>query len=109
MGGSHLFTTAMNTITLANDIADRFFINITADNFGLDRSFTATLRALLHKRLPAGESVNVALVPLRNYITTADVITEEIRRYNKDHNYTIYIVYPQDKNVGAQVLESVRS
>ena len=104
-----MFTKEISSTTLTNDIAERLFDNITASSYGPDCSFAATLRAVLHGRLPVDESLNLALIPLKPYLTTADVITEEIRRYDMGHSYTVYIVYPQYKNAGLQMLESVRS
>jgi len=95
-------------MTLANEIADRLFDNISAHHF-MDQTFKATLRAVLHGRLPNDESLHLALVPLANYCITPDIITERIRQNDFGHTYAIYIVYPQDKQYGDQMLEAVRS
>jgi len=100
-----LFTKEINNLTLANDIADRLFDNITAQSFYMDRTFTATLRAVLGRRLPADKSVCMILVSLGCEAVTADIITEKIRQKDCGHDHTIYIVYPTDKS--DRVLESV--
>jgi len=104
-----LFTRELYDMTLTNDIANRLFNNITASGFGSDRTFTATLRAVLHKRLPTDKTLHLAMVPLANYCMTADMITESICQNDLRHTYAIYIVYPQDKQYGNQMIESVRS
>jgi hypothetical protein len=104
-----MFTKEINGVTLTNDIADRLFDNITADVYRLDQSFAATLRAVLYGRLPAGESVRLSLVPLKDYATTADIITEEIRQHDKGHSHSVCVVYPHDNDAGPRMLESVRS
>lgn len=104
-----MFAKEINHMTLTNDVADRLFDNITAANFGLDKTFAATLRAVLHKRLPAGESVHLTFVPLARYATTADIMTESIRQHDAGHSYTVFIIYPQDKSVNTLMFDSVRS
>jgi len=93
-----LFLKELYNITLANDIAGQLFDNITAANYRADKTFTATLRAVLHKRLPADESLHVALVP-----TTPENIMSSIKQHDYDHSYSIYIVY------GEQVPAAVRN
>ena len=104
-----MFTKEVFNITLADEVADRLFDNITASNYGADRTFTATLRVMLHGRLPGHESLHLALIPLGESFLTADMITERIRQNGRDHNYTIYIVYPQDRQFGDQMLGHIRS
>jgi len=104
-----MFAKEINQITLTNDIADRLFDNITTSDYGCDRTFTATLRALLCKRLPANESLLLAHVPLGGHAITADMITERIRQVGRGHSYSIYIVYPLDKRDGSRLLDNVRS
>jgi len=103
-----MFAKEINRMTLTNDVADRLFDNITASNYGMDKTFAATLRALLHKRLPAGESLNLALVPLGSYATAPETINEFVRQHDTGHSYTIYIVYPQDNSCGKQLLDVAR-
>jgi len=104
-----MFAKEISRMTLTNDIAGRLFDNINAANFSTDRTFAATLRALLHKRLPAGQSVAMTLLPLGRAATTPDIIAGDIRCSDTGHDYTIYIAYPQDKSMGSQILEAVRS
>lgn len=104
-----MFTKEISSITLANEIADRLFDNITASHYCMDKTFTATLRAVLHGRLLAGESLHLALVPLGYGAVTPDTIAASIRQHDVNHSYTIYIVYSQDKQLGDQMLNIVRS
>jgi len=104
-----MFTKEINNLTLANDIADRLFDNIKSLNFCMDQTFKATLRALLGKRLLIDKSVCIATIPLGCESVTADIITEQIRQNDYGYDHTIYIVYPTDKILGSQMLESVRT
>lgn len=104
-----MFTKELNNITLTGDIADNLFENITASNYGTDKSFAATLRAVLHKRLPAEESFNLALVPIGYGAVTPEVIATQIIHHDYGHSYSIFIVYPQDKNTGQQLLDTARA
>ncbi len=103
-----MFTKEIGNITLVNDIADRLFNNITASSYGVDKTFAATLRALIPKRLPTNESANVALVTLGHNAVTPDAIADKIRQHDFGYSHSIYIVYPQDKNAGNQILDIVR-
>ena len=104
-----MFAKEISQMTLTNDIAGRLFDNINAANYCMDRTFAATLRALLHKRLPAGQSIALTLVPIISSVTAPDIIAGNIRMLNMGHNYTIYIVFPQNKSAGSQMLDTVRS
>ena len=113
-----MFLKEINAISLVNDVADRLFDNITASNYGCyDKSFTATLRAVLYERLPTSERLNLSLVPVCYDIDAisftpnevAKGIADSIRQQDITHSYTIYIVYPQDKHIGNQLLDIVRA
>lgn len=56
-----MFVKEITGLTLANKVADTLFPNIGGNNFRYDVSFTATLRALLYKRVPKEESINIRL------------------------------------------------
>lgn len=56
-----MFTKEIMGLTLTNQIADGLFPNINGVNFRNDRSFLATLRALMYKRVPSGESIYLAV------------------------------------------------
>ena len=103
-----MFTKEIRDMTLANDIADRLFNNIIAHQF-MDNTFKATLRAVLHGRLPNDESLHLSIIPLSDYCITPDMISEMIRRNDLGHTYAVYILYPQDRQYGDQMLEAVRS
>ena len=48
-----MFAKEIDSVSLATDIADELFPNITGSVYGRDVTFIATLRALLHQRVPA--------------------------------------------------------
>jgi len=108
-GSLSMFAKEINRMTLTNDVAGRLFDNITTASYGMDKAFAATLRALLHKRLPADQSVALTLIPLGLAATTADIITDTICQKDFGHSYAIYIAYPQDKSMGDQVLNAART
>lgn len=54
-----MFSKEMTGLTLANEIASSLFSNINGDKFRSDESFVATLRALLHSRVPKEESITL--------------------------------------------------
>ena len=112
-----MFVKEINNITLVNEVADRLFDNITGASYAHDKTFTATLRAVLHDRLPENETVNIALIPIGfglNAIryTSADVVLKEVsdrvEQNNLIHNYTISVIYPQEPHIGDQLLDYVR-
>jgi len=113
-----MFTKELNHLTLTNDVADRLFDNITADGYGLDKSFTATLRAVLYNRLPAGESVDLAFVPLGHHVNSmiesgADILMKEVAgnlsMHETSSTYSIYVVYTSGGEQGGKILDIVRS
>jgi hypothetical protein len=104
-----LFAKEIAQITLTNNVAGRLFDNVTALSYGTDKTFAATLRALLYHRLPATQSLHMAYIPLGNHMLTADLITESIRMNDGGYTYSIFLVFPQDKSYGKQLFESVRS
>lgn len=54
-----MFAKEITGLTLANEVAATLFPNIGGNTFRYDVSFTATLRALMYKRVPEDESINV--------------------------------------------------
>ena len=56
-----MFKKAIEATTLTSEVADRLFPNITDENTP-DKSFLATLRALLRTRLPSNESVHLTCI-----------------------------------------------
>ena len=103
-----MFNKEIHSITLANDIADRLFDNISAQNYAADQSFTATLRAILHKRLPGGESVRLALVPIFRTPISPEIIRQKLDGQGWGTGCNIRIVYAQDPSRGTQLLEAVQ-
>lgn len=56
-----MFAKEITGLTLANEVAATLFPNIGGSNFRYDVSFTATLRALMYKRVSEDESINISL------------------------------------------------
>lgn len=54
-----MFSEEITGLTLTSGVADALFSNIHGDYFRNDESFVATLRALLHSRVPKDESVTL--------------------------------------------------
>lgn len=55
-----MFTRVISSLTLTKQVADGMFPHIVGTNFRGDCSFVATLRALMHKRIPSGEGIRLA-------------------------------------------------
>lgn len=54
-----MFVSSVDQTPFTTSAANAYFTNITGDSFGRDRSFLATLRALLAPRMQEGESINL--------------------------------------------------
>lgn len=54
-----MYKSSVTQTPFTTDAANAYFANITGDSFGYDRSFLATLRALLAPRMQEGESVSL--------------------------------------------------
>lgn len=54
-----MFKTSISSTPFTTEAANSYFTNITGGAFGNDRSFLATLRALVAPRIKEGESVNL--------------------------------------------------
>ena len=113
-----MFTKEINSLTLMNDVADRLFDNIAASNYGFDKTFEATLRAVLHGRLPAGESVSMSIIPVSHDVNAISFmphdmvmkgIADSIAQNGIGYSYAIYVVYPKDKHAGTQLLDIARA
>jgi len=109
-----MFSKTIYTTTLTNDVANRLFCNVTAKSYSSDMTFTATLRALLHKRLPVSEPVNLSLKQIglsRGDLEAAaanscmDVFTNGINPTDSTSN--IHIVYAANNDSGKKMLELV--
>ena len=112
-----MFTKAILSTTLTSEAADRLFSNITA-SYAPDKSFLSTLRALLRKRLPQGESVQVNCRNIR--ITENEVIAASVSQcmgwfvpqgvqLQTTTGYNIFIQYAANPEVGNKMLDIVRS
>lgn len=55
-----MFKQSISNTALTSNAANSFFPNIVGESFGSDKTFLATLRALLAPRLPEGDRVSVS-------------------------------------------------
>jgi hypothetical protein len=112
-----MFTKAIYETTLTSEAADKLFANITDFNTP-DKSFLATLRALLHKRLPQGDTLGLKCHVINN---TADEIASasvtrcmswfvpESVHYLDSFDYSIHIIYATQQGAGERMMEAIRS
>jgi len=112
-----MFNKAIHGTTLTTDAAGRLFSNIVASDTP-DQSFLATMRALLRKRLPPDESVQLYCKKLHysandiSYATTSDCMSwfvPEIIRYPRPSEHIISIVYMAQQDAGEKMMETVRA
>ncbi len=104
-----MFVKEIYDLTLINDVANTLYGNISAHGYCNDNTFTATLRAVLHNRLPAGEILRLSLVSIDQSVTDPEWIASNIRQQDKGGDYKIFIVFSWDKSCGGRLLESVRA
>ena len=112
-----MFTKPIFNTTFTGEIADRLFSNINCSS-GLDRSFLATMRVLLRKRLPSDESACLVCKALRysandiSAMTTVDCMSMFIpgeTQYAIKNEHNIIIVNTTNQDTGAKMLEIVRA
>jgi len=111
-----LFTKPIFTTTLTGETADRLFQNVTATN-GHDKSFLATMRVLLHKRIRENPVVlTCRAMCFSEFEINSMPIAEALKWFipdtvksptNEKHN--IIIVYTTTTNVGAKMLEIIKA
>ena len=70
-----MFTKSITSLTLTGKNANDLFQNINGDSYKFDVTFLATLRALLYKRIPDGESITLEH-------SKSDYSAEDIRAAN---------------------------
>jgi hypothetical protein len=110
-----VFNKVINETTLTSEVADRLFSNIT--NFNTpDKSFLATLRALLRNRLEPNETVHLSC-ECRDFSESAIsavspservniYIPDSIRNTNPQ-GYSIHIIYAEHPDSGSKMLEII--
>ena len=112
-----MFNKAIYDTALTSEVADRLFSNIAAVN-APDKSFLATLRALLYKRLPQNESVRLTCLGLHlsGYDVSAASVSQcmswfvpDIIRYPATSSQNIYIVHVTHPDARGYMLEIVRA
>ncbi|MCL2500732.1 MAG: hypothetical protein FWE90_10440 [Defluviitaleaceae bacterium] len=113
-----MFTKGIYDTTLTSAAADKLFANITDSNTP-DKSFLATLRALLHKRLPQHESVRLTCSAIHRSGQEVFCATNSERMgwflIDVAHNplssseHTLHIVYTTQSDAGDKMLETVKA
>ena len=113
-----MFNKAIYSTTLTSEVADRLFSNITASN-APDQSFLATLRALLRKRRPQNETVQ--LTCRRLYQSTQELesvssashcftwFLESAPLHPRESTHHIHIIYTAYADAGAKMLDIVKA
>lgn len=105
-----MFRNTIDRTPLTNDYADSYFENITGDSFSCDRSFVATLRALLATRMKEGDRISVRFARTQ-FASVVDASDEDIVnaiRYNSPDladpdTITVHNVVSRDKETTARV------
>jgi len=112
-----MFNKPIYSTALTDETTDRLFSNITASG-APDQSFLATLRALLHKRLPSNETVRLSCKAVHVSENAISIATPSQRmscfipdslKYLTESEHNICIVYTVYTNVGEKMLETVRA
>lgn len=112
-----MFNKAIFETTLTSDTANRLFTDIN-DMYTPDKSFLATLRALLHKRLPQNESVclrchevNYTAQEIANASVTGCMswfIPDSVDNANAQE-YGIHIIHATQPDAGEKILATVKA
>jgi len=115
-----MFNKRVHGTALTSAVADRLFLNITTGTTlgTLDLSSLATLRALLHKRLPSNESMGLTYKYL--HLTEYDISTASTSQHmnwfmhgmaeqQQASTYNIHIVHTVHSSVGSTMLETVKA
>jgi hypothetical protein len=116
-GELELFTKPIFNTTLTGETADRLFSNITATG-ALDKSFLATLRVLLHKRMKDDVPVKLHCKPL--YFSELEIesrtTTQQMNwfipdyiKYPNTSEHSIVIVHTTNPVTGTKMLEIIRA
>jgi len=112
-----MFNKAIYDTTLTTEVADRLFSNIVAVN-APDKSFLATLRALLHKRLPQNECIRLTCLGLHlsGYDVSAASVSQcmswfipDMIRYPSTSSQNIYIIHIANSDARGYMLEIVKA
>jgi len=112
-----MFSKAVYDTTLTSEVADRLFSNITATN-APDKSFLATMRALLHKRSSHNE--NVRLTCLGLHLSGLDISAATVSqcmgwfipdmiRYPSASGHSISIIHITNPGARGYMLEMIRA
>ena len=112
-----MFSKAIYDTALTSEVAGRLFSNITATN-APDKSFLATLRALLHERLPQNENVRLTCLGLHlsEYDISAATVSQrmgwfipDIIRYPSTSGHSISIIHITSPGARGYMLETIRA
>ena len=80
-----MFNKTIHGTVLVSEVADRLFSNIAATG-SLDQSFLATLKALLRKRLPQNETMQLTCRRLYQSI-------QELESVSASHCFTWFLIF----------------
>jgi len=113
-----MFNNAISSTTLTSEIADRLFSNIVGSDM-LDNSFLATLRSLLHKRLPRDKTFKMSCrkIDMQLHALTRSTVSRYLQNWFapgslqdiSGADYNIVIVYATHPEVGQKLLEIIRA
>lgn len=112
-----MFSKAINATTLTSEVADRLFSNITDSNTP-DKSFLATLRALLRNRLTQMETVQITCecrefsedsITISSASERINLFVPDAVRYPNPEGYGIHIVHVEQAVSGAKMLEIIKT
>jgi hypothetical protein len=112
-----MFNKGIHGTILTSEVADRLFFNITASG-ALDQSFLATLRVLLHSRLPQNETARLVCKAMHfseSEILSASVV-QNMNWFVPDEpssldasGHHIYIAYTTQPGAGEKMLEIIKA
>jgi len=112
-----VFSKGIHETALTSEVADRLFSNITESNT-LDKSFLATLRALLRNRLPKDETVRVICQRYQFSDTATSAVSAsertniyvpETATHLSSSEHSIHIVYTETQDAGATMIETIKA
>jgi len=112
-----MFNKAIHSTTVTSVVADRLFSNIT-DSYAIDKTFLATLRALLRNRLPHNEkarvvcwAVNCSESEISNMTASQcmSLFIPPVLQQQAATAHNIFIVRASNTNVGEKMLDIVKA
>ncbi len=90
-----MFRQSITSTPLNDDVANSYFSNIRGDAYRNDNSMVVSLRALIHKRMPAEDSIIVRFdgcdYSIDDIVNDNDAFAKRLAGYIPDENGTYYI------------------